>query len=43
MYYFIRVNSEFKTQKKLKKQAEFYAKIYLDANFLKEKARSLTI
>ena len=40
----IRVNSEFKTQKKAKKQAEIYAKIYGQMpNFLKEKARSLTI
>ena len=40
----IRVNSEFKTQKKAKKQAEIYAKIYGQMpNFLKEKAKSLTI
>ena len=40
----IRVNSEFKTQKKAKKQAEFYAKIYGQMpNFLKENAKTLTI
>ena len=40
----IRVNSEFKTQKKAEKQAAIYAKIYGQMpNFLKEKARSLTI
>ena len=40
----IRVNSEFKTQKKAEKQAAIYAKIYGQMpNFLKERARSLTI
>tara|TARA_B100000989_G_C19485870_1_gene447425 strand:+ start:360 stop:1193 length:834 start_codon:yes stop_codon:yes gene_type:complete len=40
----IRVNSEFKTQKKAEKQAATYAKIYGQMpNFLKERARSLTI
>ncbi len=40
----IRVNSEFKTQKKAEKQAAIYAKIYGQMpNFLKERARTLTI